>query len=149
MTTFQKLASSSAIAVRQALAKRLRLIETGAIQSQQPPRKLDARFAGEAEEAGADELQAAQLREATASSQSNAPRTTPALSSTQATRGSQAAEVESVARSLLAVKTAVTDFLCEQFSEIDFLADKLHWLSVTCLDAVPTKALETVSKIAV
>jgi hypothetical protein len=64
MTTFQKLASSSVAAVRQALAKRLRLIETGAIQPQQPPPQPDARFAGEAEEANAEEVQAAQLREA-------------------------------------------------------------------------------------
>ncbi len=64
MTTFQKLASSSASAVRHALAKRLHLIETGAIQPQQPPRQPDARFVGEAEEANAEEVQAAQLREA-------------------------------------------------------------------------------------
>ena len=64
MTTFQKLASSSAAAVRHALAKRLHLIETGAIRPQQAPRQQDVRFAGEAEEAGSEELQAAQLREA-------------------------------------------------------------------------------------
>lgn len=64
MTTFQKLASSSVAAVRQALAKRLRLIETGAIQPQQPPPQPDARFAGEAEEANAEQVQAAELRAA-------------------------------------------------------------------------------------
>jgi hypothetical protein len=33
-----------------------------------------------------------------------------------------------------ALRTAVTDFLSQQFSDIDFLADKLHCLSVCYFD---------------
>lgn len=66
MVTFQKLASSSASAVRAALGKRLnRLIKVTATKAeeQEAAAELDGRFLGEAEEVTSEELQAQHLRD--------------------------------------------------------------------------------------
>lgn len=63
MTTFQKLASSSIAAVRNALAKRLSLLETGTPITNGSIEN-DARFEGELEEDESRKQQAAQLRQA-------------------------------------------------------------------------------------
>ncbi|MEO8350967.1 MAG: DEAD/DEAH box helicase [Chthoniobacteraceae bacterium] len=68
MITFQKLASSSAAAVRSALRKRLRRLKAQKVaaagKQTEPDPSSDNRFMGEGEESSAEEIQAKLLREA-------------------------------------------------------------------------------------
>ena len=54
--------------------------------------------------------------------------------------GLKAPAAEAPPRDTPALRTAVADFLSQQLPEIDFLADKLHWLSVCYLQHGPATA---------
>jgi hypothetical protein len=59
--------------------------------------------------------------------------------------GLKALATEPPPRDTSALKIAATDFLSQQFPDIDFLADKLHCLSACYFENSPTDALNPTS----